>query len=199
LIEAAPRILQALPERLSRAAEKQLRRIHIEILTSSKALEVTEDSIILDSGRAIKAQLKIWTAGITAPEFLRSLDGLETNHINQLLVQQDLTTTTDPDIFAFGDCAACPQPGKIRTVPPRSQAAHQQASALTKSILRRLNGMAPLPFVYKDYGSLISFSKSSIGSLMGNLTGAFFIEGWIARIIYQRFSHSFKRHSNIRF
>lgn len=67
LIEAAPRILQALPKRLSRAAEKHLRKIHIDILTSSKALEVTEDSIILDSGRAIEAQLKIWTAGISRP------------------------------------------------------------------------------------------------------------------------------------
>jgi NADH:ubiquinone reductase (H+-translocating) len=200
LIEAAPRILQALPERLSRAAEKYLRKIHIDILTSSKALEVTEDSIILDSGRAIEAQLKIWTAGIKAPELLRSLGGLETNHTNQLLVQQDLTTTTDPDIFAFGDCAACPQPGKIQTVPPRSQAAHQQASVLTKSILRRLNGMAPLPFVYKDYGSLISLSQSSIGRLMGNLTGAFFIEGWLARTIYLSLyrSHQMVIHGSLR-
>jgi NADH dehydrogenase len=184
LIEAAPRILQALPERLSLAAEKQLRKIHIDILTNSKALAVTEDAIILDSGRTLQAQLKIWTAGIKAPEFLRNLDGLETNPINQLLVHQDLTTTADSDIFALGDCAACPQPGRIQTVPPRSQAAHQQASVLTKSILRRLNGMAPLPFVYKDYGSLISLSQSSLGSLMGNLTGSFFIEGWLARIIY---------------
>ncbi len=122
LIEAAPRILQALPERLSQAAQKQLRKIHIEILTSRKALEVTEDAIILDSGREIQAQMKIWTAGIKAPEFLRSLDGLETNHLNQLLVHQDLTTTADPCVFAFGDCAACPQPDKIQTVPPRSQA-----------------------------------------------------------------------------
>jgi len=200
LIEAAPRILQSLPERLSLAAEKQLRKIHIEILTSSKALEVTEDAIILDSGRATQAQLKIWTAGIKAPEFLRSLDGLETNHINQLLVHQDLTTTSDPSIFAFGDCAACPQLGKTQTVPPRSQAAHQQASVLTKSILRRLNGMAPMPFVYKDYGSLISLSQSSLGSLMGNLTGSFFIEGWLARIIYLSLyrSHQMVVHGSLR-
>ncbi len=170
LIEAAPRILQALPERLSQAAQKQLRKIHIEILTSRKALEVTEDAIILDSGREIQAQMKI------------------------------LTTTADPCVFAFGDCAACPQPDKIQTVPPRSQAAHQQASVLAKSILRRLNGMAPLPFVYKDYGSLISLSQSSLGSLMGNLTGSFFIEGWLARVIYLSLyrSHQMVLHGSLR-
>ncbi len=60
--------------------------------------------------------------------------------------------------------------------------------------------MAPMPFVYKDYGSLISLSQSSLGSLMGNLTGSFFIEGWLARIIYLSLyrSHQMVVHGSLR-
>ena len=41
-----------------------------------------------------------------------------------------------------------------------------------------------LPFVYKDYGSLISLSSSTIGNLMGNLFKSVTIEGRIARLAY---------------
>ena len=43
----------------------------------------------------------------------------------------------------------------------------------------------PLPrFVYRDYGSLISLSRSSVGNLMGNLLGSVMLEGMIARLAY---------------
>ncbi|VTL97899.1 NADH dehydrogenase [Pseudomonas aeruginosa] len=60
------------------------------------------------------------------------------------MVRPTLQTTRDDDIFAFGDCAACPQPAQPgaepRNVPPRAQAAHQQASLLVKSLRARLDG-----------------------------------------------------------
>jgi NADH dehydrogenase len=99
-------------------------------------------------------------------------------------VLQNLSTTRDPDIFAIGDCATCPQPGSDIPVPPRAQSAHQQATVVAKTILRRINGAAPIDYVYKDYGSLVSLSRSFVGNLMGNLTGSHFIEGWLARAIY---------------
>ena len=72
------------------------------------------------------------------------------------------------------------------SVPPRAQSAHQQASTLLKTLIDRLDGKEATPFVYKDYGSLISFStQSTIGNLMGNLTGkSMFIEGRVARLFY---------------
>ena len=72
------------------------------------------------------------------------------------MVSETLQTTQDPDIFAFGDCAACPWPGHEGTVPPRAQAAHQQASLLVKSMKRRLRGQPPPAYTYRDFGSLVS-------------------------------------------
>ena len=41
-----------------------------------------------------------------------------------------------------------------------------------------------MPFVYKDYGSLVSLSYSSVGELMGNLLGSVMLEGRVARLTY---------------
>ncbi len=108
---------------------------------------------------------------------------------NQLVVTTQLQSTRDPDVFALGDCAACPwpesgKPGAI--VPPRAQAAHQQATLLVRSMKARLAGR-PLPtFHFRDFGSLVSLGEvSAVGNLMGRLIGgSLLIQGLIARWMY---------------
>lgn len=184
LIEAGPRVVPALPERISRPVHSTLEKLGITVLVNSPVKEVTAEGLHTSDGQFIPATLKVWAAGIRAPEFLAELDGLESNRINQLVVGTTLQTTRDEHIFALGDCAACPmEDGK--NVPPRAQAAHQQASLLAKSLARRLQGQPLLEYRYRDYGSLISLSSfSAVGNLMGNLTGDVMLEGRLARWFY---------------
>jgi NADH dehydrogenase len=186
VIEAADRILPPLPERLSEAAMKLLRDLGVLVHTSSRVAEVLPDGVRLAGGRVIPAELVVWAAGVKAPDFLKDLDGLETNRINQLVVLPTLQTIRDPDVFAIGDCASCPWAGRDTTVPPRAQAAHQQASHLVKQLKRRLAGKPLEPFRYRDFGSLVSLGEySTVGSLMGALVGgALFVEGYFARLMY---------------
>jgi len=186
LIEAGPRVLPALPERIARPVHQTLEKLGVTVLTGAAVSEVTADGLKTADGNFIPASLKVWAAGIRAPGFLKDIDGLESNRINQLQVRPTLQTTLDDDVFAFGDCAACPQPGNDgHNVPPRAQAAHQQASLLAKSLRLKISGQ-PLPeYRYRDYGSLISLSSfSAVGNLMGNLTGSVMLEGWLARVFY---------------
>ena len=200
LIEAAARILPALPPRLAAAAHAELRRIGVEVRCASPVRQVAAERIVLTSGETLAAPIKVWAAGIKAPDFLSDLDGLEANRIHQLVVGQNLATTRDPDIFAIGDCAACPRPGTDRPVPPRSQAAHQQAAVLARSIGGRLEGRPPLDFVYRDYGALVSLAHVSVGNLMGKLRGSLFIEGWLAHLVYRMLyrSHQWVLHGVVR-
>ena len=185
IIEAGPRVLPALPERISVPVHKTLEKLGVTVMTNAAVSEVTADGLKAASGEVIQASLKVWAAGIRAPGFLKDIDGLETNRINQLVVRPTLQTTLDDNIFAFGDCAACPQPGTDRNVPPRAQAAHQQASLLAKSLKLRLENKALPTYEYKDYGSLVSLSRfSAVGNLMGNLMGSVKLEGWLARMFY---------------
>ncbi|MEE3117203.1 MAG: NAD(P)/FAD-dependent oxidoreductase, partial [Pseudomonadota bacterium] len=169
VIEAADRILPALPARLSAAASRELERQHIDVRTGQPVSEVRASSLVMKDGTELPSEMTIWAAGIKAPAFLAELDGLEANRGNQLVVRQSLQTTRDEAIFALGDCAECPQPDSDRPVPPRAQAAHQQADALFKTLCNRLAGEAPVDFVYNDHGSLINFSRyTTVGNLMGN-------------------------------
>jgi len=186
IVDASSRLLKALPERLSTAVALELRKLDIEIHTNEKVVEISKEGVKMASGTFIPSGIVVWAAGIKAPDFLKDIDGLETNHINQLLVNRTLQTTRDPAIFAMGDCAACPQGEGKPLVPPRAQSAHQQASMLAKTFVKLLQGK-PLPeFTYKDYGSLVSLGDySTIGSLMGAIaSGSVFIEGYVAKWMY---------------
>lgn len=185
LVEAGPRVLPALPDRIALPVHKELEKLGVSIVTGSPVSKVTEEGLHTSDGKFIPASLKVWAAGVRAPRFLREINGLETNRIDQLVVHQTLQTTRDDNIFAFGDCAACPMDEEGKTVPPRAQAAHQQASLLVKNLRRRLEGQPMLEYKYRDYGSLISLSSfTAVGNLMGNLTGDVMIEGRMARWFY---------------
>lgn len=184
LIEAAPRILSALPARLSNAVTKELKSLGVDILTDERVTEITATGLQTSNGKFIPAFTKVWAAGVKGADFLKNLDGLETNKLNQLLVKPTLQTTLDENIFALGDCACCPQPKKNLPVPPRAQAAHQQAKLLAKSLARKLAGKSLLPYVYHDYGSLITLSRYDVmGNLMGGVV-SYMIEGKLARLVY---------------
>ena len=187
LIEAAPRILNGLPERISEATHRLLNDMGVEVRTSAMVTQITAEGVTLADGSFIASELAVWAAGVKAPQLLGQLDGLEVNRINQLVVEQTLQTTYDPDIFAIGDCAACPLPGSATPVPPRAQAAHQEASHMVHQIERRLRGRTLLPYKYRDFGSLVSLGKwSTVGNLMGFLFGrSFFVEGLFAQIMYR--------------
>lgn len=132
LVEAAPRILPALPERISEATKGLLERLGVEVLTGTPVSEVRADGVVLKDGRLLPSELVVWAAGVKAPDVLRGIGGLETNRLNQLVVGETLQTTRDPDVFAIGDCAQCPRAGHPQPVPPRAQAAHQQATHMIR-------------------------------------------------------------------
>lgn len=189
LIEASDRVLPALPSKLSSSVDLELRKLRVHLYTGERVTEVTSKGVQTHSGRFIPSALVVWAAGIKAPDFLHEIDGLETNRINQLVVNRNLQTSLDENIFAFGDCAACLWIGHGgENVPPRAQAAHQQASMLLKTVKYRVAGKSNLPeFTYRDYGSLVNLgSYTTVGNLMGALSGgSLVVEGLIARTMYQ--------------
>jgi len=189
IVEAAPRILPQLSEHVAEAATGLLKKLDIEVRTGERVTLVDEHSVHTASGARYRADLVVWAAGIKAPDWLADLDGLETGRGNLLVVTTILQTTRDADIFAFGDCAACPWPEAGRPdalVPPRAQAARQQALLLVKSMQARLAGATLPTFRFRDLGSLVSLGElSAVGNLMGRLIGgSLLIQGLIARWMY---------------
>jgi NADH dehydrogenase len=186
LIEGAARILAPLPERVSAAATRLLEQRAIQVVTDCRVTAIDKHQVSDANGHAYPADMCVWAAGIRAPEFLGTL-GLPVNKGGQIEVDAHLRVPGVPDVYALGDCAACLD-GNGKPVPPRAQAAHQQADYLLKNFMNAATGHTPLrhPYVYRDYGSLVSIGhQTTVGSLMGSLRGAsWFVEGFMARIMY---------------
>lgn len=185
LLEAGPRLLPALSLRVATATTNLLRKLGIQVSVGDPVTNVGEADVRTQSGRLLPADITIWAAGIKAPELLANLDGIAVNRINQVKVTRSLQSESDENVFALGDCASCTWKGD-RFVPPRAQAAHQQAAFLAKTLRARIEGN-PLPvFKYTDHGSLVSLGgASAVGSLMGGIIGgSILVEGLVARIMY---------------
>lgn len=187
LIEAAPRIVPALPERISNATTEILRGLNVDIRTNSRVTRVRADGVELESGDFIPSELVVWSAGVKGPAVLKDLDGLEVSRMDTLVVKPTLQTTRDEDIFVLGDCAYLVPEGDTHPIPPRAQAAHQMATHVYKQIRHKLDGQQLTPFKYRDFGSLVSLGDySTVGSLMGFVSGRkMIIEGLFAKMMYR--------------
>lgn len=182
LLEGAPRILAPLPERVSSAALRLLKARAIDVHTGCKVTGIDADRVSVDGGPGFDADLCVWAAGIRAPGFLAGL-GLALNKGGQIEVDSFLRAKGADGIYAMGDCAACVD-ANGKPVPPRAQAAHQQADFLLDVLCGKNSGQHA--YAYRDYGSLVSFGQSTtVGSLMGSLKGlSWFVEGFFARMMY---------------
>ncbi|WP_028768498.1 NAD(P)/FAD-dependent oxidoreductase [Shewanella fidelis] len=186
LIEADERILPKVEKaEISASVAKELTAIGVNVMTNTRINQVTEEGLHTSEDEFIPSDMVIWSTGVKAPDFLKEIGGLESNHINQVMVNQNMQTTRDPAIFAIGDCAACPQEDGS-WVPPRGQSARQMALMTADNIKLLLDGKpASNNYVYKDLGALVNLSKfHTVGNLMSFIGGGVMVEGKIARFVY---------------
>lgn len=187
LVETAPRILGALPERVAASSQAELERQGVTVLTNAQVSEVERGALVLKDGRRIPATLKVWAAGIRAPDFLKNLDGLETTRNNQLVIRPTLQTTLDDAVYAIGDCASLIPPGEERPLGATAQVAQQQAIHLARSLAGVVAGQPPTPFNYSHKGALVALGRyNAFGSLgkRGLLGGGLFVQGKFAQLSY---------------
>lgn len=186
LLEGSSRILAPLSERISSGATDLLGKRHVQVVTDCRVSQIDKSSLQDSEGRRYNFDICVWAAGIKAPAFLSSL-GLPVNKLGQLEVTDRLNVKGHDHIYAIGDCASCIQ-ADGKPVPPRAQAAHQQADYVYEAIIRSVDGREPhaRPYRYQDHGSLVSIgTQTSVGSLMGALTGGtLFVDGLFARWLY---------------
>ena len=105
LIEAGPRILPALPEKLAEAAHKELELMGVRVITGEQVVEATAEGDAHQIGRDDQSgSCESWAAGVKGPDVLKNI-GLALTRGNQLPVRPTLQAVEDERIFAIGDCA----------------------------------------------------------------------------------------------
>ena len=176
LIEAGPRLLPDMPEKLSSNAEKSLKKMGVEVHLSSPVTEINDGNIAIGETQ-IKTRTVIWAAGLSASPLTDKL-GAELDQNGRIKVNPDLTVSDYDNIFAVGDLAYVEQ-NNGSPVPGLAPAAIQEGRLTAKNILRKMAGENLIPFAYRDKGSMATIGRAAAVAHVGpfKFSGMF---AWIA-------------------
>jgi NADH dehydrogenase len=182
LVEAGPRVLSAMPEKLSAIARRKLESMRVDVHTGAAVTGIDADGVRMGDEH-IAARTVLWAAGVAASPLGSQLGG-ERDKAGRVKVAPDLSLPGHPDVFVIGDLAWVEQDGQ--RVPGMAPAAKQMGTYVAHVIRDRIAGRATRPFRYHDDGSLASISRSSAVVDLRGLEFSGFI-GWL----FWLFAHIF--------
>lgn len=183
LVEAAPRILLAFPEKLAKKARTALNALGVEVRTGAMVESITGEGVVM-GGKHLPAKTIIWAAGVKASPAGEWL-GVETDRAGRVKILPDLSVPEHPNIFVIGDTASLAQDGK--PLPGVAQVAIQQGNYAAALITDRVEGKpAPKPFRYRDKGNLATVGRAyGLVDVHGiRFTGFFAWVFWLAVHIF---------------
>jgi len=157
LIEGESRLLSVFPEDLSKSAQRQLEHLGVEVRTSVRATNLTEDGVQLGD-EFIPCRVKIWAAGNNA-SFVGKTLGAPIDRVGRIVVNDDLTIAGHPEVQVIGDLANFSyQTGE--PLPGVSPVAIQQGRHAARNILAIIEGRESQRFHYWDKGSLATIGRN---------------------------------------
>lgn len=178
LIEGGSRVLPAYSEELSRKAEEQLKRLGVEVRSSSVVTGVEAGAVWVGQHR-IPASVVLWAAGVAASPLGKKLS-VPVDRAGRVLVQPDLSIPGHPEVLVIGDLAAlADEHGKM--LPGVAPVAMQQGRWVADMIKRDLTGRPRGKFHYRDKGSLATIGRAAAVAQFGRiqLSGYFAWLAWL--------------------
>lgn len=158
LLDLAPRVLAELDPRLSRTAERVLRRRGVEVLTRESVAQAMDGSVKLTTGDTVVTRSLIWCVGVRADPLVDDVQ-LATNR-GRLVVDEFMAVPSCPDVYACGDCAAVPdltRPGQICGM--TAQHAQRQGKLAARNVAASLGKGEPRPYKHGDLGFLVDLGR----------------------------------------
>jgi NADH dehydrogenase len=166
LCEGGPVLLSAYPPRLSAYAERALKRMGVEVLTSTRVVDVGPDGVSFEHG-AISSGTVLWAAGVNASPLGRAL-GAPLSPLGRVSVEPDLTLAEHPEVWVIGDLASLAD-DQGRPVPAVAPVAIQQGRAAADNIWRSLSGRPARAFRYRDRGMIATIGRAAAVGRVGPL------------------------------
>ena len=180
LVEGSPRVLQAMPERLSKRAREQLGALGVDVRLNARVTGIDAEGLDITTPTGperLQSRCVVWAAGVAASPLGRALadaTGCTLDRAGRVVVEPDLSLKGQANIQVIGDLAAAQshargQPPK--PVPGVSPGAKQMGRHAAANILRRLRGEATQAFRYRDYGNLATIGRHSAVVDLGTPAG----------------------------
>ncbi|NIO16980.1 MAG: FAD-dependent oxidoreductase [Deltaproteobacteria bacterium] len=174
LLEGTGRLLSSLPEKLGEYAGRRLSKLGVSVRTGLQVTRVTKEGVLLQDGSSIDSETVIWTAGITGSPFLEQW-GLPADEHGRAAVYPTLQLPGHPEVYVVGDLLEKPHP-------MLAPVAIQQGTAAAENIGRQLRGEKPVPFSYRDRGTMVVIGRNAAVAHIGEraYTGFF---AWILWLV----------------
>ncbi|HEX6387047.1 MAG TPA: NAD(P)/FAD-dependent oxidoreductase [Anaerolineae bacterium] len=180
LLEALDRLLAAMPEKLGRYAVERLEQKKVEVRLGATVSEVAPECVYLKDGTAIPTTTVIWTAGVGGEDVARQ-SGLPTLRNGTVPVLPTLQVANHPEVYVIGDLAAFEEEDDSY-LPMLAPVAIQQGERAAKNIRRQVTGQEPLPFKYRDRGTMATIGRSAaVADIAGFAFTGFF--AWIIWLV----------------
>jgi NADH dehydrogenase len=184
LLEGAEGLVGGMPPSIRAYTAERLGKMGVQVRLKTKVVEVTPESVVLGGEETISTQTVVWTAGVRG-EPLASLSGIPVGGDGRVTVLPTLQIPAHPEIYVVGDLAGIDSDG--HPLPMVAQVAIQSAVAAAKNIGRRIARREPLPFRYRDRGSMITIGRNTAGVAIGSRTYTGFF-AWLLWLIIHLFN-----------
>lgn len=158
LVEGQDALLPGLPQRLQTYTLSRLQRMGVEVRLGAQVEQISDSAVFLKGGSTLATETVIWTAGVQGlaqPEQW----GLPVARGQRVTVLPTLQVPDHAQVYVTGDLAYVEQDG--RPLPMVAPVATQQGKAAAQNILRQLRGEQPLPFRYRDRGTMVTIGRNT--------------------------------------
>ncbi|MGB0777303.1 MAG: NAD(P)/FAD-dependent oxidoreductase [Flavobacteriaceae bacterium] len=158
LIQGAPRLLDAMSDKSSKAAEAYLKKLGVDVWTSTIVTDYDGWEVKTNTGHNFHSGTVIWSAGVQAQK-ISGLDQIQ-ERTNRVKTNTFCQVVDQKEIFALGDYAAMESLAYPKGHPMMAQPALQQGKLTGENIIRMEKGLSLKPFKYKDKGSMATIGRN---------------------------------------
>jgi len=133
---------------------------------NNKMVTLIEEGVVHLGEDTINAGTIIWSAGVAANPIGRTL-GLPVGRGGHVTITETLNLAEHPEVFVVGDMSSLMQDDG-RPLPGIAPVAMQQGTWAGRNLARVVSGEAPLPFAYKNQGSMAMIAKNKAIAQFGD-------------------------------
>jgi NADH dehydrogenase len=154
LLDIAPRVLPEMDERLSRTADRVLRRRGVDVRMGTSVKEATHDGVLLTDGEFVDTRTLVWCVGVRPDPLVEGLG--KPLERGRLLVDPYLQVPGHPEVFACGDAAAVPdleKPGQY--TPMTAQHAWRHGKVCATNVAASLGIGSRRAYRHRDLGFVV--------------------------------------------
>ena len=174
LVDPGQRLLKAMPESLSQAAQASLEKLGVEVQFNARVQTMQPGEVTMSTpngDRRIQAATVIWTAGVRPSHLGKTLAEsihCELDRAGRVVVEPDFTIKDHPEIRVVGDLCSYRHTRNGEPLPGMAGPATQAGGFVGQDIAALVGGTRRPRFQWFDFGSMAVLDRvDAVADLRG--------------------------------